>query len=90
MDYKTFRRQLAEKLGRKTTDIDALVEGLSMVLRHSCGELDSVAIQTFGTFAPKKHPETIVNDLTTGKRMLIPPEITVEFRPGAMLTKRMR
>jgi len=90
MDYKTFRRRLAEKLGRKTSDIDALVEGLSIVLRQSCSELDSVAIPTFGTFAPRKHPETIVNDLSTGKKMLVPPEISVEFRPGAMLTKRMR
>lgn len=90
MDYKTFRRRLADKLGRSTSDIDALVEGLSVVLRQSCGELDSVAIPTFGTFAPQKHPEAIVDDLATGKKMLMPPEITVEFRPGAMLTKRMR
>ncbi len=90
MDYKTFRRRLAEKLGRKTSDVEALIEGLSIVLRQSCSELDSVAIPTFGTFAPRKHPEAIVDDLATGKKMLVPPEITVEFRPGAMLTKRMR
>lgn len=90
MDYKTFRRHLADKLGRKSSDVDALVEGLSIVLRQSCSELDSVAIPTFGTFAPRKHPETVVDDLVTGKKMLVPPEISVEFRPGAMLTKRMR
>ena len=90
MDYKTFRRRLAEKLGRKNSDVDALVEGLSIVLRQSCSELDSIAIPTFGTFAPRKHAEAVVDDLATGKKMLVPPEISVEFRPGATLTKRMR
>lgn len=90
MDYKTFRRLLAEKLGHKNADIDSLVEGLAIVLRQSCGDLDSVAIPTFGTFAPKKHDEEVRTDLSTGKKMLVPPEITVEFRPGAMLTKRLR
>ena len=90
MDYKSFRRILADKLGRKTSDIDALVEGLAIVLRQSCGELDSVAIPTFGTFAAKKHDEEVITDLATGKKLLVPPEISVDFRPGAMLTKRMR
>ena len=90
MDYKTFRRRLADKLGRKNSNVDALVEGLSIILRQSCSELDSIAIPTFGTFAPRKHAEAVVDDLATGKKMLVPPEISVEFRPGAMLTKRMR
>ena len=90
MDYKQFRKRLCERLGRNSADIDALVEGLSIVLRQSCAELDSVAVPTFGTFAPRKHAETIVDDLSTGKKMLVPPEISIEFRPGAMLLKRLR
>ncbi len=90
MDYKTFRRTLADSLGYKSADVDALVEGLAIVLRQSCGDLDSVAIPTFGTFATKKHAEEVVTDLATGKKILVPPEISVDFRPGAMLTKRLR
>ena len=90
MDYKQFRKRLCELTGRQSADIDALVEGFAMILRDSCSELDSVAIPTFGTFVPKKHKEQIVDDLSTGKRMLMPPEITVEFTPGGMLQKRLR
>lgn len=90
MDYKQFRKTLAEKLGRSTSDIDALVEGLSVTVRHACSDLDSVAVPTFGTFAPVKHKEEVVKDLSTGKRVLVPPEITIEFRPGGMLLKRLR
>jgi len=49
-----------------------------------------VAVPAFGTFAPRKHDEAIVDDLSTGKKMLVPPEISIEFRPGAMLLKRLR
>ena len=86
MDYKQFRKRLCERLGRNSADIDALVEGLW----QSCAELDSVAVPAFGTFAPRKHAEAIVDDLSTGKKMLVPPEISIEFRPGAMLLKRLR
>ncbi len=90
MDYKQFRKILSEKLGRSGSDIDSLVEGLSMTVRHACANLDSVAIPTFGTFAPTKHKEEVIKDLSTGKRMLVPPEISLEFRPGGMLLKRLR
>lgn len=90
MEYKQFRKRLCELTGRKADDVDALVEGLAIILRDSCAELDSVAIPTFGTFVPEKHNEVVSTDLSTGKRMLMPPEISVIFRPGAMLQKRLR
>lgn len=90
MDYKQFRKRLSELTGRTGADVDALVEGLAMVLRDSCAELDSVAIPTFGTFTAVKHKEEVVDDLSTGKRMLLPPEIKIEFHPGGLLQKRMR
>ncbi len=82
MDYKRFRKRLCERLGRNSADIDALVEGLSIVLRQSCAELDSVAVPAFRHIRPAcKHTEAIVDDLSTGKKMLVPPEISIEFRP---------
>lgn len=90
MDYKTFRRRLAERLGRPVSDIDSLVDGLGIVVRQSCADLDSVAVPTFGTFVAEKHEESISTDLSTGRRMLLPPEIRIDFKPGAMLLKRLR
>ncbi len=90
MDYKQFRRRLSGLMARPVEDIDALVEGLAVVLRDSCAELDSVAIPTFGTFVPVKHKEEIVSDLSTGRKMLLPPEIKIDFQPGGLLQKRLR
>ena len=90
MDNKQFRKRLSEITGRSAADIDSLTEGLAMVIAESCADLDSVAIPTFGTFVPVKHKEEVTTDLSTGKRMLLPPEIKLEFQPGGVLQKRLR
>lgn len=85
MEHKQFHKLLCERTGRSSADIEALEEGLAMVIRQSCADLDSVAVPSFGTFRAVKHKEEIVNDLSTGKRMLLPPEISVEFTPSTSL-----
>ncbi|MBD5177446.1 MAG: HU family DNA-binding protein [Bacteroidales bacterium] len=90
MDHKQFRKLIADRTHRSVSDVDALIEGLAIIMRESCSDLDSVAIPTFGTFIPVKHPETVVRDLSTGKRMLMPPEISLEFNPGGMFLKHLR
>lgn len=90
MDYKQFRRRLCDRLGLGSAEVDALSQSLSVVVRRACSELTSVAVPTFGTFVPVKHDEQVQTDLATGKRMLMPPEITVTFQTGAMLAKRLR
>jgi len=90
MDYKQFRKHLCQLTGHSPADVDALTDGLSLIIRESCAELDNVAIPTFGTFVPVKHKEEVVNDLSTGRKLLVPPEITLEFHPGSMLQKRLR
>lgn len=90
MDYKQFRKSLCAELGREPHDIDSLVEGLSIILRESCAGLDTVAIPAFGNFVARKHDEEISVDLSTGKRMLMPPEISVEFVPGNILRNHLK
>lgn len=90
MDYKQLRKQLADISGRTADDVDSLVEGLGAILRDCASDLDTVAVPTFGSFVPVKHKEEVVDDLSTGKRMLLPPEIKLEFHPGGLLQKRLR
>ena len=85
MDHKEFSRLLAERTGRSDDDVDALIDGMALVVRQACAELDTVAVPTFGAFVPEKHREEVVNDLATGKQMLLPPEITVSFVPSGRL-----
>lgn len=90
MEYKQFRKILGERTGQSAADVEALSRGLIKVMRAGLMEMDSVAIPTFGTFTPHIQPDSVSTDLSTGKRILLPPEINIEFHPGAMLLKRLR
>lgn len=89
MDHKTIVGTIAKKMGRESRDINALIEGLAQVMKERCGELDAVAIPGFGTFEPIKEDEKIVPDLVTHKRIMMPPAITLTFKPSALLRKRI-
>lgn len=68
---------------------DNMPKHLAEVIRQALTELDSVAVPSFGTFTPVKRDEEIITDLSTGRRMLLPPQITLEFTPAAMLRKHL-
>lgn len=84
---KSFIAELSERTGRDKKSIQALLEGLHAALVQNCGELKSVAFPGFGTFSAAKRMEKISRDLSTGKNLLLPPEIVIEFQPASKLRK---
>lgn len=90
MDNKTFVNKLAQRLRCDNETAARLTEGLGVILREQCGESARVAVPGFGSFEGVKNPEEIVNDLASGKRMLLPPSIEVKFTAGSLLKKKIR
>lgn len=90
MDNKQLQEILAKRMGRNNTDIAKLLEALVTTIKERCGELDSIAIPGFGTFEAKKKLERIVVNPGTGKRMLVPPKITLTFKPSALLKSKIK
>lgn len=84
---KNFTAELAQRLGRDRKSTEALLDALSKSLLKHCGELDGVAIPSFGNFEAVKHEEQIVMDRTSGKSILLPPEVELTFRPAGKLRK---
>lgn len=80
---------ISKKLSRDPKDINALIDALATVLREKCGSMNSVAIPGFGTFVPIKEEEKIATDLSTGKRLLLPPHISLIFQPSFILRKKI-
>lgn len=89
MDTKQIVATLSKKMGREPNDIIALIDGLSAIIKDKCVALDSIAIPGFGTFVPLKENEKITTDLSTGKRMLLPPQISLQFQPSTILRKKL-
>lgn len=89
MDHKTFIQRLSRTIGEDQHTTAAMTDALAAVLRTAASGRTSVAVPSFGTFTPVKADEEIVTDRVTGRRMLLPPQVTVEFVPAAMLRKRL-
>lgn len=89
MDEIDFPQLLSEKMNLDRKTVDTLLESLSKVLLDSVESMTSVAIPSFGTFTPVKYKEEIRTDLSTGKRMMFPPHIDMEFQPAASLRKKV-
>ena len=83
--HKEMLAELAMRLGRSDTDVAALMEGFSSMLKDRCGALDTIAIPGFGKIAGEKLMEHVGTDLSTGKRVLYPPEIRLAFEPSMLL-----
>lgn len=90
MDNKTLIETLSKRLGRNKSEISSMIDGLSMVIKNRCSDMDIVAIPGFGSFESKKRLERISVHPQTGKRLLIPPKITLAFKPSALLKQKLK
>lgn len=90
MEHKQFFSILQERLGKDKKSVDALYSGLLQIIKERSVSMDSVSIQGFGVFEPRKKLERISVNPATRKRMLIPPRIILTFKPGAVLKNRIK
>ncbi|MCM1310379.1 MAG: HU family DNA-binding protein [Bacteroides sp.] len=79
--------ELSKRVGRDRKSTETLIDALNKAILQHCGELDTVAIPSFGNFEPIKHEEQIITDRSTGHRILLPPEIQMVFKPAGKLRK---
>lgn len=89
MDNKSIVSTLSIKIGRDTKEVAALIEGLASIIKEKCGNLSEIAIPGFGTFKPIKEDEQIIVDLSSGKKILLPPQITLKFVSSIVLRKKI-
>lgn len=90
MDNKTFIETLSQRLNAGREETCEMVSSLCRVLIDNALAGDTVTFPGFGSFEPKKRDERIAIHPSTGKRMLIPPKITLSFRPSTLLKQKVR
>ncbi len=90
MESKELIDAIAKKMVRSPKDVNTLLEAFVKTIENRCGTLDSVAIPGFGSFEAKKKNERVTVNPATGKRMLVPPKITLSFKPSALLKSKLR
>ena len=90
MDTKALLVIIIEKTGIDTSTAESLLDSLVEVIGSECSDMNSIALPGFGSFEPKKRQERVAVHPSTGRRMLIPPKITLSFRPSALLKQKVK
>lgn len=85
MDNHQILNIIARKMNLEASTVERLMEGFATVIAEQCQQEHRIAIPALGSFFGQKHDETVVKDLTTGQRLLLPPAIELEFMPGGRL-----
>lgn len=89
MDNKTLIDTLSKKLDIPQTTVVKLIAGLVSSLGECGAQLDSVSVAGFGTFEPRKRIERVALHPASGKRLLIPPKIVLNFKSSPNLKQRV-
>lgn len=89
MNTKKIITELSKRINREETDILSLLDGLAVVFKENLSDLNIIAVPGFGEFIPVKTAERISNDKDSGKRILYPPQISVEFKQSALVRKKI-
>ncbi len=90
MDYKDFLSRLQERTDKGDEETKRYMSALLHIVKEQCVQMDTVSIQGFGSFEPKKKLERVVTNPTTGKRMLIPPKMILTFKPGSVIKSKLK
>ena len=90
MNNKEFVTELSSRLGYTLKDTSELVSSLLSSMSQQWQEGNVISIQGFGTFEVKKKIERISVNPVTRQRFLVPPKLTLSFKPSTVLKEKFK
>ena len=90
MTNKEFIAELAKRTETSSKDCQQLVEKLIEIMADALDDGDTINVQGFGSFETKKKTERVIVNPATKQRQLIPPKLTVGFKPSTVLKDKIR
>lgn len=76
---------MAQRLNIEPATAERLLQGFAAVIGEECRQQNRVALPALGSFGGVKKEEIVVRDLATGRRLMLPPAIEIEFVPAGRL-----
>lgn len=81
---------LAKRLSWTQRQTSEVLEATVSIINSNLEENNSVNIQGFGLFETKKKAERISVNPVSKQRFLVPPKITLSFRPGQTIKDNLK
>lgn len=90
MNTKELITELKNRLNLDDDKAGVLFEATVKTIEKELLSNNSVNIQGFGTFEIRKKEERISVNPATKQRMLVPPKLTLAFKPSAILKEQVK
>lgn len=90
MDNKTLIEKVAADTGIARTDVQEMLNTLFTITAECCVAMDTIIIPGFGQFEPKKRKERLTVHPATGRRLLVPPKLVVNFKPSGVMKSNLQ
>ncbi|MBQ8096690.1 MAG: HU family DNA-binding protein [Prevotella sp.] len=90
MNNKEFIAELARATNMKAQDAQKLVNAMLDAMGDQFMEGNAVQLANLGAFEVKKKMERVIVNPTTGQRMLVPPKLTLAFKPNNTLRDKIK
>ena len=90
MNNKEFINELARRNEMKAVDAQAWMNTLLGAMGDNFLEGNAVQLPNFGVFEVKKKLERIIINPSTGQRMLVPPKLTLTFKPTPQTKEKIK
>ncbi len=90
MDNKKLIDTIASSLGKRRDEVAAMSDALCSVICDVLMEGDSISVPSVGSFESRLKPERIALHPASGKRLMIPPKLSVVFKPSSLLKQKIR
>jgi len=89
MNKAEFRTQLATRLSLPQYVTNDIIDACLEIIAQSLEAGDSITLQGFGVFTPWQQTERLGRNPRTGEECTIVPRISVKFKPGKYLLKKL-
>ena len=90
MTNKEFITDLASRTKLSSREAASLASATVSAIIGELLEENSIFVPGFGTFEVKKKLERVLVNPTTKQKMLVPPKMTVNFKPNTSLKLRVK
>ncbi len=90
MNNKEFQTEVAKRLGMSQKQTAELIKGYVDTLVQQFDENDELPFLSMGNFEVKQKEQRIIVNPSTKKRMLVPPKLTLNFKPSAGLKNKYK
>lgn len=90
MTNKELIAELSKRLEWTQTQTSSVLNKAVVILSNELASTNSINIQGFGSFEAKRRQERISVNPISKQRFLVPPKITVAFRPGQVVKDKLK